>query len=35
MQALGRKGLKFLTVKEDSQWKEQAVMFEKIFKEKK
>ena len=34
MQALGRKGLKFLTVKEDSQWKEQAVMFEKIFKEK-
>lgn len=35
MQALGRKGLKFLTVKEDNQWKEQAIMFEKQFKENK
>lgn len=35
IQAIGRKGLRFLTVKEDDQWKEQAVMFEKVFKEKK
>tara|TARA_Y100001937_G_C7129672_1_gene336636 strand:+ start:2411 stop:2908 length:498 start_codon:yes stop_codon:yes gene_type:complete len=33
IQCVGRRGLAYLTTKQDNSWKEQAVMFEKKFKE--